>query len=96
MTILQNLAGMGDMTEQVIATDFLINAKSAVRNYAIAISETTTPEAREVLRRHLDTAITTHERILRYMTTNNYYHVHKPQEQLIVDRRTTYTALNLH
>lgn len=95
MNIIQNMAGMSDMTEQVIATDFLMNAKSAVRNYAIAISETTTPEVREVLRRHLDAAIMSHERILKYMTANNYYHVHNPQEQMIVDNKTSNTALNL-
>lgn len=95
MNILQSMAGMADMTEQVIATDFLLNAKTAVRNYSIAISEATTPEVRETLRRHLDAAITTHERILKYMMNNNYYHVHNPQEQMIVDRKTSNTALNL-
>jgi similar to spore coat protein len=95
MNIIQSMAGMGDMTEQVIATDFLLNAKTAVRNYSIAISEATSPEVREVLRRHLDAAITTHERILKYMINNSYYHVHNPQEQMIVDRKTSNTTLNL-
>jgi similar to spore coat protein len=95
MNIIQCMAGMGDMTEQVIATDFLLNAKTAVRNYSIAISEATTPEVREVLRRHLDAAITTHERILKYMMYNKYYHVHNPQEQMIVDRKTSDVTLKL-
>lgn len=95
MNIIQNMAGMGDMTEQVIATDFLLNAKTAVRNYSIAISEATTPEVREVLRSQLDAAITTHERILKYMVSKNYYHVHNLQEQMRVDRKTSDTALNL-
>ena len=67
MSILQNLAGLGDMTEQVIASDFLISIKSTIQNYAIAISETTTPEVREVLGRHLNAAIDTHEKILSFM-----------------------------
>ncbi len=95
MNILQSLAGMGDMTEQVIATDFLLAAKTSVRNYAVAISETTTPEVREVLRRHLDVAIDTHESILRHMMNKGYYHVHDPQEQIRVDMQTADTALNL-
>lgn len=95
MNILQSLAGMKDMTEQVIATDFLIAAKSTVRNYAIALSETRTPEVREVLRRQLDSAIDTHEKTLKFMMSKGYYHVNDPQEQFIVDMNTANTALKL-
>ncbi|KYC75352.1 hypothetical protein B4090_2038 [Bacillus licheniformis] len=31
---IQNMTGMGAMTEQVIATDFLISAKTGVKNIA--------------------------------------------------------------
>ena len=95
MNILQSLAGMGDMTEQVIATDFLIASKSCVRNYAIALSETTTPYTRDVLRRHLEASINTHETILRYMMRRGYYHVNNPREQIKIDMRIADTALNL-
>ncbi|WP_026477780.1 spore coat protein [Alkaliphilus transvaalensis] len=95
MNILQSLAEMGDMTEQVIATDFLLASKSAVRNYAITLSETTTPEVRDVLRRHLDTSIDTHEEILRFMMKKGYYHVNDPQEQMKVDMKTADTAPTL-
>ncbi len=33
---LQNMAGMGGMTDQVIATDFLNAAKSGIRNTAFS------------------------------------------------------------
>jgi len=95
MNILQNLAGMADMTEQVIAADFLLLAKSTIRNYAVALSETTTPEVRKVLRRHLDDAINTHETIVKYMMNKGHYHVHDPQEQLMVDMQAANTALEL-
>lgn len=95
MNILQNLAGMKDMTEQVIATDFLIAAKSGVRNYAAAISEVATPEVREVLRKHLEAAIRTHENITRYMINRGYYHVHDPQEQLLIDMKAAETVMSL-
>lgn len=95
MGLLQNLAGMGDMTEQVIATDFSISAKAGVRNYAMAISETATPEVREVLRRHLDVAIDTHEKIFNYITKKGYYHANNPQEQLIVDTEAADTVLGI-
>lgn len=95
MGLLQNIAGMGDMTEQVIATDFLISCKAGVRNYANAISETTSPEVREVLRRHLNTAIESHEKITKYMIKKGYYHVANPQEQIRIDFKAADTVLNI-
>lgn len=59
--------GMGGMTDQVIATDFLISAKEGVRNYAVAITETATPELKAVLRAQLNDAIATHDKITAYM-----------------------------
>jgi similar to spore coat protein len=38
--LIQNMIGMGGMSDQIIATDFLISAKEGVRNYAVAITET--------------------------------------------------------
>ncbi|MED4607435.1 spore coat protein, partial [Paenibacillus validus] len=35
-TILEHLTGMNTMTDQVIATDFLIAAKNSVITYALA------------------------------------------------------------
>lgn len=52
--MLQKIAGLSGMTDQVIATDFLISTKSAVRNLTFALTESVTPEAREVLRVQLN------------------------------------------
>lgn len=38
-TIIEHLMGMNTMTDQVIAMDMLVTAKSGVRNYAMAITE---------------------------------------------------------
>lgn len=95
MNILQNLAGLKDMTEQVIATDFLLNVKASIKDYSVALSETRTPEVRETLRKHLMTAIDTHEKILSFMMKNGYYYVHDPKEQLKVDIKTADSALSL-
>ncbi|MCB8814335.1 spore coat protein [Desulfosporosinus sp. SRJS8] len=95
MGFFQDMIGMGDMTEQVIATDFLIASKSGVINYAIAISETVTPEVRDVLRRHLDVAIETHEKVAAYMMKNGSYQVTNPQEQIRVDMQASDTVLDI-
>ncbi len=91
----QNMTGMGGMTDQVIATDFLIAAKTGIKNYALALSETSNPEVREMLRTHLNKAIDTHQEITDYMVSKGYYHPQNVQEQLKVDLQATDTALHL-
>jgi similar to spore coat protein len=92
---LQNMMGMGGMTDQVIATDFLISAKAGVRNYTVAITEAATPELRAELREQLLAAIQTHENITNYMISKGYYHPHELSEQLQVDLTAAQTATNL-
>jgi similar to spore coat protein len=93
--MLQNMAGMGNMTDQVIATDFLLSAKQAVKNYAWALSESASPQVRDTLRRQLDVAIGTHERISRYMMDKGYYHAYNPHEQIQVDMKTAENVMNM-
>ena len=59
--IAENLTGMKALTDQVVATDLLIAAKSGIRNYAMAITETGTPEIKEVMTKHLEEALDLHE-----------------------------------
>ncbi|WP_419955830.1 spore coat protein [Neobacillus niacini] len=93
--LIQNLMGMGGMTDQVIATDFLISAKAGVRNYAVAITEAGTPELKSALREQLNTAIATHEKITNFMIARGFYHPHNLSEQLQVDLNVSETALKL-
>ncbi|EHI99282.1 Coat F domain protein [Clostridium sp. DL-VIII] len=93
--LIETLTGMDKMTDQVIATDFLITAKSSVQNYAIAITETTSKEVREVLKGQLKDAIATHEKISNYMSEKDYYNAYDMEKQFKVDMKTTDTALNL-
>lgn len=93
--IIESLTGMDKMSVQVIATDFLMAAKSGVRNYSIAITETTSPEVRTILRKQLNDAIAAHEAITAYMMKKGYYHPYDLQEQYKVDMQTTDTALSL-
>ncbi|THE09448.1 spore coat protein [Bacillus timonensis] len=93
--LFKNIMGMGGMTDKVIATDFLISTKAGIRNLAFALTETTTPEVRAVLREELNNAVQTHERISNYMIDNSIYHPTNLSEQLQVDLQITDTALNL-
>ncbi|MCZ8522642.1 MULTISPECIES: spore coat protein [Paenibacillus] len=94
-TILEHLTGMSTMTDQVIAMDLLIAAKSGVRNYAMAVTETATPEIKAVLTQHLNEAILLHEQISTYMVERGFYHPHDVTEQISLDLANIQTALKL-
>jgi len=94
-TIVEKLMGVNELTDQMIASDFLLAAKTGVKQYAAAITETATPEIREVLHRHLTEAIQTHEQITAYMIDRGFYYPWNPQEQLQLDLKTIQTALTI-
>lgn len=95
MKIIRNLAGVGDMNEQIIAADFLLNANAAIRDYGTILSETSSPEMREVLRKQLDSAISMQERIQKYMLSRNYYHVYHPADFSHSNRKGGNASMNL-
>ncbi|PFN76458.1 spore coat protein [Bacillus sp. AFS076308] len=93
--MMQNMTGMGGMTDQVIASDFLITAKTGIKNLALAITETSTKEVRDILTQYLNDAIKTHEQISNYMISKGYYKPDNLSKQLEMDITATQTALNL-
>jgi similar to spore coat protein len=94
--LLQNMAGMGGLTERAIASDFLISSKSAVRNLAFAITETATPELKSALREQLRNAVDTHAKISDFMTANGYYHPNHLGDQINVRLQDAHIALDLN
>ncbi|MCP2035696.1 hypothetical protein L1279_002707 [Planomicrobium sp. HSC-17F08] len=92
----ENLAIPGSMLDDLaIATDFLVTAKAAVRNLAVAITETATPQVKKILRRELDIAIDTHDKIAQYMIKNEMYHAYDVDEQVQHDLKKADIALEL-
>ncbi|WP_046176056.1 spore coat protein [Domibacillus indicus] len=81
------------LDDLAIATDFLITAKAGVRNLAVAITETATPEVKRILRRELDNAIDTHDKIAQYMIDNEMYHAYDLDEQVSHDLEKADKAL---
>lgn len=94
-SIIKKLTGMDNMSHQVLATDLLMASKSSVRNYAIALTETASPEIRSVLRRHLNDAIVQYDKLTDYMVKNDYYLPYDIDKQINADLNTAETALNL-
>ncbi|MGD6968722.1 spore coat protein [Rossellomorea vietnamensis] len=93
--IAENLTGMKALTDQIVATDLLIAAKSGVRNYAMAITETGSPEIKEVMTKHLEEALDLHEKISSYMVERGWYHAFDTNEQLDLNLQNIDTALKL-
>jgi similar to spore coat protein len=93
--VIENLTGMSNMTDQVIAADLLISAKTGVTRLAVALTESTTPEIKQALHNQLDQAVTFHEQVSRYMVSRGFYHPYQVKEQLAVDLQNAQTALTL-
>jgi len=93
--IVEKLIGMDALSDQVVAMDLLISAKSGVRNYAMAVTEAGTPEIKEILIRHLEEALDMHEQISSYMAEKGWYHAWDTNEQINLNLTNMNTALNL-
>lgn len=95
MDLIKELDKAGDNKDQIIATELLVTAKAAVRTYAVALTETASPEVRDVLKRQLNQAIDQHARIADYMIENNMYYAHNVDKQLELDKKKVKTAKKL-
>ncbi|WP_172195087.1 spore coat protein [Saccharibacillus qingshengii] len=91
-TLVKAVTPMDDMA---IATDMLLSAKTAVRSYAVALTEAASPKVRKVLKSQLDTAIKTHQKIADYMIENEMYHPYDIDEQVEHDMKKSEIARNL-
>lgn len=70
-------------------------AKTSVRNYAIAITETATPQLREVLKNQLLRAIQLHGKVYYYMYSQGYYPSYNLQQLLANDVKIAKNALSM-
>lgn len=83
--LLDKISNRELINDEVIAADLLVSTKAAVRSYAVAITETATPEIHEVLKKQLDEAIALHHKVATYMIENEMYHAYNVKEQLMND-----------
>lgn len=93
--LIQNMAGLGDLTEQIIATDLLMASKSAIKNYAAALTESTTPEVTNALKKQLEDAINAKEKISTYMMNMGYYNAYDPKDQFAKDNEAADNVMKL-
>ncbi|GAA0325589.1 spore coat protein [Oceanobacillus sp. FSL K6-3682] len=81
-----NALNMPELADMTFAMDFLIRAKEGVRNTAVALTETTTPELRAALRKQLFQGIAMHQEITELMVQKKWFHPHDLSEQYQLDQ----------
>ncbi|MEF3331378.1 spore coat protein [Oceanobacillus oncorhynchi] len=81
-----NALNMPELADMTFALDFLVRAKEGVRNTAVALTETTTPELREALRKQLFQGIAMHQEITKLMVQKKWFHPHDLSEQYQLDQ----------
>ncbi|MFD2611083.1 spore coat protein [Paenibacillus gansuensis] len=84
----------GDLTP-FYAGQLLIFAKTAVRNYSIAITETATPQLRETFRKHLNKAIDMHAKVFNFMYQRDLYPAYNLDRLLAADVKNAEKAIKL-
>ncbi|MEF3306775.1 spore coat protein [Paenibacillus sp. GYB003] len=77
------------------AGDLLGMAKTLVRSYAIAITETATPRLREVLQKQINGAIQLHANVYYFMLQRSYYPSYDLDQLLANDKRNALRALSM-
>ncbi|MBT2637476.1 spore coat protein [Bacillus sp. ISL-39] len=83
------------VSDSFLAGDLLAFAKTAVRNYGIAITETATPGVRRVLKKQLNSAVDMHERIYTYMYRNGLYPSYNLSKMLQNDMMLAKQAMSM-
>jgi spore coat protein CotF len=81
-----NALNMPEMADMTFAMDFLIRAKEGVRNMAVALTETASPDARTLLKNQLHQGLALHQEISDLMIRKKWFHPYEVSEQYQLDQ----------
>lgn len=81
-----NALNMPEMADMTFAMDFLMRTKEGVRNTAVALTETASPDARALLRNQLEQGIAMHQEISDLMIRKKWFHPYELNEQYQLDQ----------
>jgi spore coat protein CotF len=88
-----NALNMPELADTTFALDFLVRTKETVRNTAVALTETATPELRAVLRKQLLQGIGMHQEISELLVKKKWFHPHDLSEQYKLDQLSAKNTL---
>ena len=92
---IRNAEGMPKLVDATMSRGFLLNAKSGVRNCAIALTEAATPDVRIFLQKQLEDAINMHEEISNLMINKGWLHPINLDKQFQMDMESSETAVQI-
>ncbi|MEH7741888.1 spore coat protein [Bacillus subtilis] len=81
-----NSLNVPELADTTFAMDFLIRAKEGVRNIAVALTETASPDVRALLRKQLMQGIAMHQEITELMISKKWFHPYELSEQYKLDQ----------
>lgn len=90
-----NASGRSLLTDQIIASDLLIYAKTSINTYASAIAVSSTPTVRSMLKKQLDQAISFQEQVNAYITERGWFNAYDISQQLETDVEQAQNALKM-
>ncbi len=81
-----NSLNVPELADTTFAMDFLIRTKEGVRNIAVALTETASPDVRALLRKQLMQGIAMHQEITELMMSKKWFHPYELSEQYKLDQ----------
>ena len=81
-----NSLNVPELADTTFAMDFLIRAKEGIRNTAVALTETASPDVRALLRKQLMQGIRMHQEITELMISKKWFHPYELSEQYKLDQ----------
>ncbi len=92
---LENADGMPGLVDSTVALDFLIAAKTGIRNLAFALTEIEDSEARAIITSLLNEQIDLHTEISDMMMQKGWFHPYNVKEQFKLDQISAKTSLRI-
>jgi len=90
-----NAENMPNLVDNSLALDLLLSAKTGVTYCAKAITETTSPAVRAVLREILNDSLTLHRETAQLMMAKKWFHPYQLEEQHTLDVRSAETVVKI-
>ena len=88
----ENAEGMPALADATFALDFLLTAKTGVKNYVLALAEASRPEVRKALLNQLNSAVALHGEITTLMLAQGWLNPHDLSKQAQLDIKSAQMA----
>ncbi|KZE67668.1 spore gernimation protein GerQ [Fictibacillus phosphorivorans] len=90
-----NSLHMPELADTTFAMDLLLRAKEGVRNIAVALTESASPDVRAVLKKQLMQGIATHQEISELMIKKKWFHPYELSEQYQLDQLSANNTIKI-